>query len=173
MSGLRDIAITLVLALCIFFAVQFTVQSCQVDGSSMEPSFHDGQRVLVVKAAYWFGEPQRGDVVIFPSNSNPNENLIKRVIGLPGETIEIEDNHVYIDGDPLQEPYIADLPDSTYHSTEIPQGQYFVMGDNRNHSNDSRSWGPVPGGQIAGKAWLIYWPFSDWQLVPNYTYALE
>lgn len=173
MSTLRDIAITLVLALCIFFAVQFTIQSCQVDGTSMLPSFENGQRLLVVKAAYWFGEPQRGDVVIFPSTTTPNENLIKRVVGLPGETVEIKDSQVYIDGTPLEEDYIADPPSNSYPSTEIPEGYYFVMGDNRNHSNDSRHWGPLPGDDIIGKAWLTYWPFSDWHIVPNYTYALD
>jgi len=173
MSALRDIVITLVLALCIFFAVQFTIQSCQVDGSSMLPSFENGQRVLVIKAAYWFGEPNRGDVIIFHSENNSGENLIKRVIGLPGETVEVKNGLVYIDGAPLDEPYIAEAPSQDYASTLIPDGYYFVMGDNRNHSNDSRSWGPLPERDIIGRTWLTYWPFSDWHVVPGHTYALE
>ena len=173
MSTVRDIAITLVLALCIFFVVQFTIQSCQVDGPSMRPTFEHGQRLLVVKAAYWCGEPQRGDVVIFRSWGNPDENLIKRVIGLPGETVEVKTGLVYIDGTPLDEPYIAALAAEDYESTVIPHGYYFVMGDNRNASSDSRTRGPLPEENIIGKAWLTYWPLSDWHLIPGYTYALE
>lgn len=173
MSTLRDIAITLVLALCIFFAVQFTIQSCQVDGISMQPSFEHGQRLLVIKAAYWFGEPHRGDVIIFPSTNNSGENLIKRVIGLPGETVEVKNELVYIDGTPLDEPYLAEPPSQEFPSTLVPEGHYFVMGDNRNHSNDSRSWGSLPEQDIIGRAWLTYWPFTDWHIIPGYTYALE
>ncbi len=173
MSVLRDIIITLLLALCIFFAVQFTIQSCQVDGSSMLPNFENGQRLLVVKAAYWFGDPQRGDVIIFPSTNNPDENLIKRVIALPGETVEIKDGTVYIYDEPLEEPYIAELPDSDYPSIEVPEREYFFMGDNRNNSNDSRTWGTISGESIIGKVWLCYWPLSDWHLITSYSYAQE
>ena len=173
MSTVRDIIITLLLALCIFVAVQVTIQSCQVDGESMEPGFEETQRLLVIKAVYWFGDPQRGDVIIFHSKTNSDENLIKRVIGLPGETVEITDGQVYIDNTPLEEPYIAEPPDSDYPSTQVPEGYYFVMGDNRNHSNDSRSWGVLPGENIIGKVWLCYWPLSDWHLIPGYSYAQE
>ncbi len=181
MSTVRDIFITLILAVCIFFAVQLTIQSCQVHGSSMEPSFEESQRLLVIKAVYWFGDPQRGDVIIFHSVKNSDQNLIKRVIGLPGETVEITDGTVYITDNsgytfPLYEyekDYIVEPPNSDYPSTQVPEGCYFVMGDNRNHSNDSRSWGELPGGNIIGKVWLCYWPFSDWQLIPSYSYALD
>lgn len=173
MSVLRDIIITLLLALFIFFVVQVTIQSCQVDGESMEPSFEEPQRLLVIKAVYWFGDPQRGDVVIFHSKTRSDENLIKRVIGLPGETVEIKDGTVYIYDEPLEEPYIAELPDSDYPSIEVPEGEYFVMGDNRNHSNDSRSWGALPGENIIGKVWLCYWPLTDWHLISGYSYAQD
>jgi signal peptidase I len=145
----------------------------------MKPNFQDGQRLLVIKAAYWFGDPKRGDVIIFPSKNNPDENLIKRVIALPGEAVEIEDGTVYItdsNGDtfPLDEKkYITEVPDSDYPSLEVPVGEYFVMGDNRNHSNDSRTWGTISGESIIGKVWLCYWPFSDWHLIPSYSYAQE
>jgi len=173
MSVLRDIIITLLLALFIFFVVQVTIQSCQVDGESMEPSFEEPQRLLVIKAVYWFGDPQRGDVVIFHSKTRSDENLIKRVIGLPGETVEIKDGTVYIYDEPLEEPYIAELPDSDYPSIEVPEGEYFVMGDNRNHSNDSRSWGTISGENIIGKVWLCYWPLTDWHLISGYSYAQD
>lgn len=173
MSTVRDIIITLVLALCIFFAVHFTIQSAEVDGISMEPNFQNGQRLLVVKAVYWFGEPNRGDVIIFPSQTQPDENLIKRVVGLPGETVEVKEGQVYIDGSPLEEPYIVEALEREYPATQVPEGSYFVMGDNRNHSNDSRSWGPVPAEDVIGKVWLCYWPLGDWHLIPSYSYALE
>ena len=173
MSAVRDIIITLVLALFIFFAVQFTIQSCQVDGVSMEPNFQHGQRLLVVKAAYWFGEPQRGDVIIFPSQTHSDENLIKRVVGLPGETVEVKEGQVYIDGSPLEEPYIIEPMERDFDATQVPEGSYFVMGDNRNHSNDSRSWGPLDGEDVIGKVWLCYWPLYDWHVIPSYSYAQE
>lgn len=173
MSVLRDVIITLLLALCIFFAVQFTLQSCQVDGPSMKPNFQDGQRLLVIKASYWFGDPQRGDVIIFTSKNNPDENLIKRVIALPEETLEIKDGTVYIYDEPLEEPYIAEATNSDFPSIEVPEGEYFVMGDNRNHSNDSRVWGTISRESVIGKVWLCYWPFSDWHLIPSYSYAQE
>lgn len=168
-STILQIVASVALALLLFFGVQTIIESRVVEGSSMEVSLHDGQRLIVVKAAYWFGEPQRGDVVIFTHPLDTERTLVKRVIGLPGEQIEIKDYIVYIDGSPLQEPYIKGIT-SSMSITEVPEGFYFVMGDNRQASSDSRSWGLLPEGNIIGRAWLLYWPLDDWQLIDGYSY---
>lgn len=175
---LREILITLFLALLIFLLVQVTLQSCQVEGSCMEPNLYTGQRLLVNKASYWFGGPQRGDVIIFHSTQDPDRNLVKRVIALPGEWVEMNNGKVYItdtNGDtfPLEEPYIAEPAKDSYHRTQVPDDCYFVLGDNRNLSSDSRSWGMLPRENIIGKAWLRYWPLSDWHVLPSYSYAQD
>ena len=165
-----EIVGTLTLAVLIFVVVQAAMESRVVDGLSMEPNLHAGQRVLVLKSAYWFSEPQRGDVVIFKSPADPDRTLIKRVIGQPGENLSISGGMVYIDGIPLDEPYTQGSTHA-YPLTEIPVGNYFVMGDNRDRSTDSRSWGFLPRENIIGKAWLCYWPLSDWHLVRGFSYA--
>jgi len=175
---LREILITLFLALLIFLLVQVTLQSCQVEGSCMQPNLYTGQRLLVNKASYWFGSPQRGDVIIFRSPHDPDRNLVKRVIALPGEWVELKNGEVYItdtNGDTflLEEPYIAEPAKDPYHRTQVPEDCYFVLGDNRNYSSDSRSWGMLPRENIIGKAWLCYWPLSDWHILPSYSYAQD
>jgi signal peptidase I len=172
--SLREVLITILLALLIFVAVQFTVESRVVEGISMEPNFHTDERVLVVKASYWFGEPQRGDVIIFDSPQDQSRTLIKRVIALPGEVVEIKDGTVYItdvngDTTSLVEPYINEDPHYNYGPQAVPEGEYFVLGDNRNHSTDSHIWGTLPDENVIGRAWLIYWPLSDWQLISGYS----
>lgn len=164
-----QILTTLVLALLIFFGVQAVIESRVVEGSSMEANLHDGQRLIVVKAAYWFGEPQRGDIVIFTHPLDSERTLVKRIIGLPGEQIEIRDSVVYINGSPLDEPYVRGTT-SSFSITDVPDGCYFVMGDNRQASSDSRSWGLLPGENIIGRAWLLYWPLDDWHLINGYSY---
>jgi signal peptidase I len=174
-STILQILATLVVALLIFFGVQAIIESRVVEGSSMEANLHNGQRLIVVKAAYWFGEPQRGDVIIFTHPDDPQRTLVKRVIGLPGEQIEIKDGAVYINGSPLDEPYTKELEDTncqaSYCNLEIPAGEYFVMGDNREASSDSRYWGTVPREDIIGRVWLLYWPLGDWHLVRGYSYT--
>jgi signal peptidase I len=169
-----QILATLALALLIFFGVQAIIESRIVEGYSMEPNLYENQRLIVVKAAYWFGEPQRGEVIIFRKPitvaGELERTLVKRVIGLPGEQIEIHDGVVYINGSPLEESYIEGIT-SPLSKTEVPEGCYFVMGDNRQSSSDSRSWGLLPEGNIIGRVWLLYWPLSDWHLVHGYSYA--
>lgn len=167
-----EILATIILAILIFFAVNATLESRQVEGCSMNPGLETEQRVLVVKASYWFGEPHRGDVIIFHSPSDPERTLIKRVIGLPGEWVEIKDGTVYIDDQPLDEPYIQGN-NKDYPRVLVPEDSYFVMGDNRNNSTDSRSWGMLSGEFIIGRAWLCYWPLSAWHLIEGYAYDLE
>lgn len=172
---LREVLATLLLALLIFLGVQATLESREVEGHSMEPNLYTEQRVLVIKASYWFGDPQRGDVIIFDSPQDPSRTLIKRVIALPGEEVEIKDGQVYItdindDTFSLDEDYIKEEPNYTYGPRVVPEDEYFVLGDNRNHSTDSRSWGMLPRENIIGKAWLCYWPPSDWHFIPGYSY---
>ena len=173
-STIMQILATLIVALLIFFGVQAIIESRVVEGSSMEANLHNGQRLIVVKAAYWFGEPQRGDVIIFTHPLDPTRTLVKRVIGLPGEQVRIDGGVVYVDDLPLQEPYVngqvGTYCSAAYCSCIIPDGEYFVMGDNRQASSDSRSWGPIPGDSIIGRAWLLYWPMSDWHLIDGYSY---
>jgi len=166
---LLQIIASVALALLIFFGVQTIIESRVVEGSSMEANLHDGERLIVVKAAYWFGEPQRGDVIIFTHPLDMERTLVKRVIGLPCEQIEIKDGIVYINGSPMEEPYIKGTT-SSFTKTDIPEGYYFVMGDNRQASSDSRSWGPLPEENIIGRVWLLYWPLGDWHLIDGYSY---
>ncbi|MFH0913930.1 MAG: signal peptidase I [Chloroflexota bacterium] len=172
-SFFRDIVVTTLLALAIFFALQATLQSFVVVGNSMEPSFWQGQRLLVNRVAYFFAEPERGDVIIFHAPNRARADYIKRVIGLPGETIEIREGMVYIHSGtkvlPLKEPYLKDVPAYTFRSGKIPEGEYFVLGDNRNNSNDSHSGWLVQREEIIGKAWVSVWPLEQWGLAPNYS----
>jgi signal peptidase I len=163
---------TLILASLIFIVVQAAMESRVVEGACMEPNLYTGQRVLVMKSSYWFSDPHRGDVIIFKSTEDPSRTLIKRVIGLPGENISISGGKVYINGEALEEPYDQGV-NSLYPTTAIPGGNYFVMGDNRDRSTDSRSWGMLPRENIIGKAWLCYWPLGDWHLIRGYSYSQD
>ena len=164
----REIAITIVLALIIFFAARTTIQTYEVFMTSMLPNFTEGDRVVVNKAVYWFGEPQRGDVIIFEEPNGSEEDFIKRVIGIPGDNVEIRNRGVFDNGIQLDEPYIMASPTYTMAATTVPEDSYFVLGDNRNYSNDSHNGWFVDAGKIHGKAWLITWPPNSWEFVPGY-----
>jgi signal peptidase I len=153
----RDLAIALGLALVIII---FLYQPVKVEGTSMAPLLSDQERIFINKFVYHFEPIDRGDVVVFWYPLDRSKSFIKRVVGLPGETIAIRDGHLYVDGKELAEPYVAAsyLDDSNYPSTKIPTGEYFVMGDHRDSSNDSRVFGPVPRRFIYGKAVFAYWP---------------
>ncbi len=166
----REVLITLAIALVIFLVAQAMIQSVKVVGASMEPNLHHGQYLVVSKATYWFHPPRRGDVIVFHSPQNPDQDIIKRVIALPGETVEIKEGKVYINGTPLEEPYIAEEPFYNFPPQYVPEDSYFVLGDNRNHSSDSHVWGVVPEENIVGKAWICYWPPSEWQSAPNHSF---
>lgn len=164
---LREIIITVILALIIFFAARASIQTYEVLMSSMEPSFYEGDRVVVNKAVYWFGGPERGDVIVFEEPNGSQDDFIKRIIGLPGDTVEVKNEAVYVNDAKLNEPYIKDPPSYTLSPTKVPEGCYFVLGDNRNHSNDSHHGWLVEHDKIHGKAWLITWPPDNWGIVPD------
>lgn len=169
----REIVITLGLALVIFFVLQTTIQSSIVDGSSMQPGLENGQRLIVVKAAYRFSDPQRGDIVIIHPPVAPQKQWVKRVIGLPGDTVEIKNGTVYVNNIALAEPYIMEAPEYTYGPVTVPQDNFFVMGDNRNNSTDSHYGWTVPRENLVGEVWLRIWPFSNWGVVHGYPINAE
>jgi signal peptidase I len=153
----------------IFFAtltavliIVFLVQPVRVEGNSMQPRLHDSERVFVNKFLYRVSEIERGDIIVFWYPGNTSKSFIKRVIGLPGETVEISGGQVRLDGKPYQEPYVPpEFEDrSDFGPVTIPENHYFVMGDHRNTSNDSRSWGTLSANLIFGKAIFRYWPLS-------------
>ncbi|MHB8375565.1 MAG: signal peptidase I [Dehalococcoidia bacterium] len=196
----RELVETLILAVLIFFAVKAVVQNFRVEGSSMLPSLNNNQYLLVNKAIYYridthelhkflpfipdstgkkhlFRAPQRGDVIVFKFPLDPTRDFIKRVIGVPGDTVEIKGGKVYINGGPLVEPYELSAPSYTYAPKTVPPGEYFVLGDNRNNSYDSHAWQAacspqqtcdfVPEANIIGQAWISYWPFSELGFINN------
>jgi signal peptidase I len=160
---LREVLETVLPAILIALLINvFVGQATRVEGQSMEPNLHTNQRLVVEKVSYRFHGPQRFDVVVIRVPSQGDELLIKRVIGLPGETVEIRDGHVYINGELLDEPFTTEQTrPGRYTRITVPPLHVFVLGDNRNHSNDSRSFGPVPIENIVGRAWISYWPPED------------
>ncbi len=175
-----DLMETIVMALAIFVVVYlFLFQPHQVKGNSMYPNFHDGEYILTDKVSYRFGQPQRGDVVVFQAPKNKEVDYIKRIIALPGETVKIVNNSIYIDNRKLPEVYIPDdyITNGGSFLTDgqeaiVPQDEYFAMGDNRSHSSDSREWGFVKKEEIVGRAFLRYWPFNRFGIVKKPDYQL-
>jgi signal peptidase I len=159
-----------VFAIGIFFFVYLLImRPHKIKGASMSPTFPDSEYLLTEKVSYYAQEPARGDVVVFtpPPPQPQTDEFIKRVIGLPGERVMVKGGRVYINDKLLVEPYIADtvytsggsfLPDGENYT--IPSGQYIVMGDNRDHSSDSRFWGPITKKVMSGRAWVVYWPVN-------------
>jgi signal peptidase I len=158
----RDILESVIPAIFIALLLNmFAVQPTKVRGQSMEPTLHSDEYLLVEKITYRIRPPQRGDVVVFRYPRDEQENFIKRIIALPGETVEIRLGHVYINGKPLLEPYLLQLPRDDMPPTKVPADHYFVLGDNRLNSNDSRTFGFVTMQEILGRAWLRYWPLNQ------------
>lgn len=169
---------TVVIALAIFVVIYlFLVQPHQVKGSSMYPTFYDGEYILTDKISYRFNPPHRGDVVIFKAPKNHELDYIKRVIGLPGEIVMVKNGKVYLNNQLLPESYLSSdvVTDAGTFLHEgvnftIPSGEYIVMGDNRPHSSDSREWGTVKTEEFIGRAWLRYWPITRMTFIPSITY---
>ncbi len=152
---------TIALAVLIFLGINGISARIRVDGTSMEPTLHTGEYVVVNKFSYRFGEPHLGDVIVFHFPGNPGQEYIKRIIGVPGDLVQVEQGHVYVNGAPIHEPYIAAQP-NYQGSWTVPANSLFVLGDNRNNSSDSHSWGMVPYSYVVGKAVFIYWPLNQW-----------
>lgn len=163
-----DVIESVVVALSIFVVIYlFIIQPHQVKGASMDMTFHDGEYILTDKITYRFNNPLRGDVIVFKAPMNPDFDYIKRIIGLPGDTVSIVDGSVYVNNQKLEENYI-DSNTVILPGQYIKEGQqitlnsdeYFVLGDNRSHSSDSRQWGTVPRKDIIGRVFFRYWPFT-------------
>jgi signal peptidase I len=151
---------TILLALVLFLAINALSARVRVENVSMLPTLKPGEFLLVNRVAYKFGEPSIGDIIVFHAPGANDMDYIKRVIGLPGDQVRISDGIVYVNNQPLYEPYLAEAP--RYSGTwDIPPDAYFVLGDNRNNSSDSHMWGFVPREDIVGRALLIYWPLSE------------
>jgi signal peptidase I len=185
LRGLTEILEVVALALIMFMGVRMVVHNYVVDGSSMDPTFADGQLVIVNRMAYrsfdfswipgidgdeWrpFGQPDRGDIVVFKYQRNPPRDFIKRVIGTPGDEISVSDGRVYLNGTPLDEDYIAAPPNGEFGPEIVPEDHVFVMGDNRNNSLDSRSFGMVEQSEIIGRAEVRYWPLNQATVIDHH-----
>ncbi len=166
-----DVLETLLLSAALFLAINALSARVRVDGFSMKPTLQDGEFVLVNRLAYRFGVPQRGDIIVFHFPLDPaSQDLIKRVIGLPGDNVVIRNGDVTVNGQALREPYIAAPPLYSGQWT-VPSDELFVLGDNRNDSSDSHSWGMMPYKEIVGKAIFIYWPFPEWKMIDHYDFG--
>ncbi len=162
---LLDIIETILLSLVLYFGINAVSARIKVESISMQPTLKAGYYVIVDRLAYKIGKPHRGDIIIFRYPPDPQrEPYIKRVIGLPGDTVKISNGKVYVNGEQLIEPYIAAAPD--YDGVwKVPSDSLFVLGDNRNRSSDSHSWGMVPLNNVIGKALVVYWPPEAWKVL--------
>ena len=166
----REILETIVPAVLIALLINlFLAQATRVYGQSMEPNLHTDQRLIVEKLTYnrYFRQylgldgPERGDVVVIDLADQGGELLIKRVVGLPGDSVEIRNNQVFVNNRPLSEPYINDITTGQFGPVTVPPLHIFVLGDNRSYSNDSRNFGTIPLQDVVGRAWFSYWPLDD------------
>ena len=189
----REIIEAVTLAAVVFLLLQTTVRNFKVYGSSMDPTLANGQYLLVNRLVYlnldmvrlskiipfWSVEeetsryaihpPRRGEIIVFefPDKNldNSRKDFVKRVVGLPGETIQIHHGEVLVDGQLLDEPYLNEKGKSNSREITLGEGEYYVLGDNRNYSNDSRAWGAVPRENVKGKVWMVYWPAKEIQFL--------
>lgn len=170
-----DILQVLIFAISIFLFVYLLVlQPHKIKGNSMDPNFHDGEFLLTDKISYRFGEPKRGEVVVFKAPPDGSSEFIKRIIGIPGDTVMIKSGKVYLNTNLLEEEYLDDsvvTNPATFaqegREIKVTQDKYFVMGDNRDHSFDSRNFGLIERNKITGRAWFLYWPPEDFGLVKH------
>ncbi len=165
-SFLVDVLETLVLSVVLFVSINLVSARIRVDGASMEPTLITGEYVIVSKLSYRLGSPHRGDIIVFHFPRDPKEEYIKRIIGLPGDVVEVKDGSVYVNGLLLDETYLK-VKTNYVGTWTVPSGQLFVLGDNRNNSSDSHDWGTVPMDYVVGKALLVYWPPPSWGLIDH------
>lgn len=172
-SGWRQLLIdlleTVLIAAVLFLGINAVSSRIRVDSFSMEPTLFQGDYVVVNKLSYKIGSPKRGDVVVFRYPPNPNEQYIKRVIGIPGDQVHISDGKVVVNDNLLTESYLS-VSTKSGGDWVVPEDSLFVMGDNRNNSSDSRVWGMVPFENLVGKAFVVYWPPEDWGVL-TFQYA--
>ena len=161
---LIDILETVLLSLFLFLAINAVSARIRVDGYSMEPTLHSGEFVIVSKMSYFLNEPSRGDIVVFHFPRNPDQEYIKRIIGVAGDEITVRDGTVSVNNIPLDEAYIKAAP-AYVGSWTVPEDSLFVLGDNRNNSSDSHNWGWVPLDLLIGKAVFVYWPPNEWGFI--------
>jgi signal peptidase I len=161
-----DVATTLLPAILIaLFINVYVAEAVTVEeGPSMQPNIYVGYRVMTEKLSYRLHPPQRGDVVVV-ERPEGEKSLIKRVVALPGETVEVRGGHTYVDGQPIAEPWVTHFGGPSYPPTRVPQDHVFILGDNRAVSHDSRAIGPVPLDSVRGHAWLVYWPLAEAKLL--------
>ncbi len=186
---LGEIVQTVLLALVLFLVIRNFIQNYRVENISMEPNFHEGQFLIINRFAYCPGlhldvpvvnlhfekswclwTPRRGDVIVFHYPPDPSKDFIKRVIGLPGETVEVRNGGVYINGELMSEPFGPNPGSYSAPPVTLAPEQIYVMGDNRNSSSDSHVWGPVPMSDVVGRAVLRYWPPSKWSVIPQWSF---
>ena len=169
-SLLREIVETMLLTALIVLLVNLATGRFRIEGNSMEPNLHDSEYVLIDKISYRLHPPERGDVIVF-ERPGEERDYIKRVIGLPSDTVEVRAGQVWVNGVALDEPYLNQNTRTDMPARIVQPDYYFVMGDNRNNSSDSRSFGAIAADVIVGRAWLVYWPPTDWSVVQHHTYA--
>jgi signal peptidase I len=159
-SFIKELPLLVIIAFVVAWLIKsFIIQPFYIPSGSMEPTFVVGDHVLVNKFVYRFTKPARGEVIVFRYPLDPSKDYIKRIVGFPGETVEIKNSHVYISGKKLNESYAAtEMGTPDFGPIKVPANKLFVLGDNRNNSADSRAWGMLPGRNILGKAIFLYWP---------------
>jgi signal peptidase I len=163
---LRELVETVLIAIVLaFVARHFLVESFYVFGTSMEPTLTDAERLFVNKLSYRFIPPERGDIIVFRYPRNPERDFIKRVVAVGGETVEIADGRVLVDGRPLEQAHATIADNAYYPLTQVPEGMLFVLGDNRRNSEDSRFFGFVPLENVKGEAFLRFWPLDRLGLI--------
>ena len=165
-SFLLDWFETVAIAVVLFLVLNTVTSRVRVYNISMEPTLQQGYLLVVNKLAYRVNPPGHGDIIVFHFQGNSNEDYIKRVIGLPGDTVTIDNGVVKVNGAPLTEPYLLQLP-AYSGSWKVPEGKLFVLGDNRNNSSDSHQWGFVDMSWVVGKAVLIYWPIQEFRVLSH------
>jgi signal peptidase I len=173
-SFLREGLETVLLVVAIYTLVNLCTSRYVVEGQSMLPTFQGEEYLIVNRFEYLIWEPERGDIVIFHNPEDPSKDFIKRVIGLPGDYIRMENGQVFVNNAPIAEPYVLDLCRSSncrYREWYVGEDQYFVLGDNRNSSQDSTRFGPVDRQYLVGRAWIKYWPPSEWDIIEHETYG--
>lgn len=167
----REVFQTALLVIILYTGLNLVIPRYVVEGHSMEPNFHDAERIVVSRLHYVFGDPQRGDVIVLDLDGQTD--LLKRIVALPGETVSMDEGQLYINGVALDEPYVAELC-RTYSCQDrkwvLGDDEYFVLGDNRNNSRDSHDFGPIHHSQIVGKVLIKYWPPVDWSWIPGQDY---